>query len=129
MSLREAAQMALEALTYAWHEDEAHPESKAIIAALRDALAEAPSNALELFRERVEKMLDEEHKWLSTVAVLSLLQDCEQKAEAEKAEPVDEEVIGEYGWQGTSRQWWAGGTWLEPDDVVIVRRAAARGKG
>lgn len=41
MSLREAAEKALEALTYAWHEDEAHPESKAIIGALRDALAEA----------------------------------------------------------------------------------------
>lgn len=48
---------------------------------------------------------------------------------AREAELSDEEVIGEYGWQGTSRQWWTGGAWLEPDDVVIVRRAAARGKG
>lgn len=44
-------------------------------------------------------------------------------------EPVDEEVIGKHSGASDKREWWTRSTWLYPGDTVVVRRAAARGKG
>lgn len=85
MSLREAAQDALEALEYAWLENEAHPESPNIINDLRDALVEDT---------RICTCHPDDNPPKPCPRKFALSQ-CREAAEAEKAEPVAKNIAAQ----------------------------------
>lgn len=144
MNLREAAERALHCLETSRvfvtsRERIKRPEGEDFydeaIEALRAALAEAEAPKAEpvawMHNQRVDCIHNEVKELLKRAGghlhrPLDKTENYTIPLYTHPPEPVDEEVIGEYGWQGTSRHWWTGGAWLEPDDVVIVRRG---GKG
>lgn len=126
MSLREAAEMALEALQMR-SDATAHKACEALRAALADddlvrtavccyphclkaAEAEAPKAEPVAWYRPSEEGYDSAFRDHRTVMACTGGDWSEWiPLYTHPPEPVDEEVIGEYGWQGTSRHWWTGG--------------------